>query len=147
MASVAAVTVLPMSTIGSDFYRPYWLEGRAPDGNAVPQANVRMATPGYFATLGLPLVSGREFSAQDRLDAPRVVIINESLAGRAWPGEDPVGRTLVLDYQGGASAREVVGVVRDAQIRRPAQRSGAGDLHPARAESLSGDERRGANDD
>jgi predicted permease len=119
VASAAAVTVLPMSTIGSDFYRPYWLEGRKPAGNAIPQANVRMATPGYFATLGLPLVSGREFSAQDRLDAPRVIIINESLANSAWPGQDPVGRTLVLDYQGGPSAREVVGVVRDARYDGP----------------------------
>jgi putative ABC transport system permease protein len=119
VASAAAVTVLPMSTIGSDFYRPYWLEGRKPEGNVVPQANVRMATPAYFATLGLPLVSGREFTAQDRLEAPRVIIINESLARSTWPGEDPVGRSLVLDYQGGATAREVVGVVRDARYDGP----------------------------
>jgi putative ABC transport system permease protein len=119
VASVAAVTVLPMSTIGSDFYRPYWLEGARPDGNAVAQANVRMATPGYFATLGLRLVSGREFSAQDAADAPRVVIINESLARSAWKGQNPVGRTLVLDYQGGPTEREIVGVVRDARYRGP----------------------------
>src|SRR5690606_19588632 len=60
VASAAAVTVLPMSTIGSDFYRPYWLEGARPSGNDLPQANVRMATPRYFETLGLRLVSGRE---------------------------------------------------------------------------------------
>ncbi len=119
VASAAAVTVLPMSTIGSDFYRPYWLAGGRPAGNDVPQANVRMATPGYFATLGLPLVSGREFSAQDALDAPRVIIINESLARSAWKGQDPVGRTLVLDYQGGPTERQVVGVVRDARYRGP----------------------------
>jgi putative ABC transport system permease protein len=108
-----------MSTIGSDFYRPYWLEGARPSGNVVPQANVRMATPGYFATLGLPLVSGREFSEQDALTAPRVVIINESLARLAWQGEDAVGRALVVDYQGGAAARQVVGVVRDARYDGP----------------------------
>jgi predicted permease len=119
VASVAAVTVLPMSTIGSDFYRPYWLEGARPAGNAVPQANVRMATPGYFSTLGLPLLAGREFSARDAIDAPRVIIINESLARTAWPGEDPVGRSVILDYQGGATAREVVGVVRDARYKGP----------------------------
>ncbi len=119
VASVAAVTVLPMSTIGSDFYRPYWLEGARPAGNTEAQANVRMATPGYFSTLGLPLVSGREFSAQDALEAPRVIIINESLARLAWQGEDPVGRTLILDYQGGAAARQVVGVVRDARYKGP----------------------------
>jgi predicted permease len=119
VASVAAVTVLPMSTIGSDFYRPYWLEGARPEGNVLPQANVRMATPGYFSTLGLQLVSGREFSAQDEPGAPRVIIINESLARSAWKGQDPVGRTLILDYQNGPSPRHVVGVVRDARYHGP----------------------------
>jgi predicted permease len=119
VASVAAVTVLPMSTIGSDFYRPYWLAGARPAENAVTVANVRMATPGYFATLGLPLVSGREFTAQDGMTAPAVIIVNESLARRAWHGEDPIGRTLVLDYQNGPSPRQVVGVVRDARYRGP----------------------------
>jgi putative ABC transport system permease protein len=119
VASVAAVTFLPMSTIGQDFYRPYWLEGARPDAFAATQASVRMATPGYFATLGLPLLSGREFSDQDDLDAPRVIIVNESLARNAWKGEDPVGRTLMLDYQGGPSRRQVVGVVRDARYRGP----------------------------
>jgi putative ABC transport system permease protein len=78
-----------------------------------------MATPGYFATLGLPLISGREFTAQDDLDRPRVIIINESLARTAWKGQDPVGRTLILDYQNGPSSRQVVGVVRDAKYRGP----------------------------
>jgi putative ABC transport system permease protein len=119
VASAAAVTVLPMSTIGSDFYRPYWLDGARPVGNALPQANVRMATPGYFTTLGLPLVSGREFSVQDTVEAPRVVVINESLARSAWKGQDPVGRSLVLDYQGGPTERQVVGVVRDARYDGP----------------------------
>jgi predicted permease len=119
VASAAAVTVLPMSAIGSDFYRPYWLEGARPEGNTVPQANVRMASPGYFSTLGLPIVSGREFSAGDTVETPRVIIINESLARTAWPGQDPIGRALVLDYQGGATSRQVVGIVRDARYKGP----------------------------
>jgi predicted permease len=119
VSSAAAVTVLPMSTIGSDFYRPYWLEGDRPAGNAVAQANVRMATPGYFTTLGLPLVSGREFSAQDQPGSTPVIIVNESLARSAWKGEDPVGRSLILDYQSGPSPRRVVGVVRDARYKGP----------------------------
>jgi predicted permease len=117
--SAASVTVLPMSTIGSDFYRPYWLEGARPEGTEVPQANVRMASPGYFNTLGLPLVAGREFSAQDSVATPRVIIINESLARTAWQGQDPIGRSLILDYQGGATARQIVGVVRDARYKGP----------------------------
>jgi putative ABC transport system permease protein len=108
-----------MSTIGSDFYRPYWLEGAPPSGNTATVANVRMATPLYFGTLGLPLVAGREFSANDTLQAPRVIIINESLARSAWQGQDPVGRELILDYQGGATPRRVVGVVRDARYDGP----------------------------
>jgi len=78
-----------------------------------------MATPGYFSTLGLPLVSGREFSAQDAMTTQPVIIINESLARSAWKGEDPLGRTLMLDYQNGPSPRQVVGVVRDARYKGP----------------------------
>lgn len=119
VTSVAAATFLPMSTIGQDFYRPYWRDGAQPQGTAIPVANVRMVSPKYFATLALPLVAGREFLAQDDASAPPVVIVNESLARRTWPGEDPVGRNLVLDYQAGPSARQVVGVVRDVRNYGP----------------------------
>jgi putative ABC transport system permease protein len=119
VASVAAVTVLPMSAIGSDFYRPYWPEGARLDETAASVANVRMSTPGYFATLGLPLVAGRDFAAGDDLDSPPVLIVNESLVRSIWSGQDPIGRTLVLDYQGTPSARQVVGVVRDARYHGP----------------------------
>ncbi len=116
IASVAAVTSLPMSTIGSDFTRPYWPEHARPGGNggqAVSDASIRMATPGYFGTLGRPLIAGREFTDRDDADAPRVVIINQKLARNAWGTENPVGRNLVLDYQRGPYPYEVVGVVRD----------------------------------
>lgn len=119
LQSVAAVTSLPMSTVGSEFARPYWPENARPEGNAIPEASIRMATPGYFATLGLPLVDGREFSEADDAEAPRVVIINQQLANRAWGAENPVGRKLVLDYQRGPYPYEVVGVVRDARYDGP----------------------------
>ena len=115
LESVAAVTALPMSTIGSDFTRPYWPEHARPEGNQVSQASIRMATPGYFGTLGLRVMAGREFSDQDDADAPRVVIVNQKLARAAWGTENPVGRNLVLDYQRGPYPYEVVGVVRDAR--------------------------------
>jgi putative ABC transport system permease protein len=111
--SVAAVTSLPMGTIGSDFTRPYWPEHARPEGNSVPSASIRMATPGYFGTLGLSLVAGREFTDRDDAEAPRVVIINQKLARNTWGTENPVGRNLVLDYQRGPYPYEVVGVVRD----------------------------------
>ena len=90
--SVAAVTALPMSTIGSDFTRPYWPEQAGPEGKVVSQASIRMATPGYFGTLRLPLIAGREFTDRDDADAPRVVIVNQKLARQAWGTENPVGR-------------------------------------------------------
>jgi putative ABC transport system permease protein len=119
LQSVAAVTSLPMSTIGSEFTRPYWPEGPRPEGRAVPEASIRMATPGYFGTLGLRLLDGREFTDRDGVDAPRVVIINQKLAANAWGSENPVGRTLVLDYQQGPYPYEVVGVVRDDRHQGP----------------------------
>ena len=113
--SAAAVTSLPMSTLGSDFTRPYWPENARPAGNTVSAASIRMATPGYFATLGVPLLAGREFADRDNADAPRVVIVNQTLARSTWGTESPVGRSLVLDYQRGPYPYEVVGVVSDAR--------------------------------
>jgi hypothetical protein len=108
-----------MSTIGSDFARPYWPEHARPEGKALSEASIRMATPGYFATLGLPLMAGREFTDRDDADAPRVVIVNQKLARNAWGAENPVGRILILDYQRGPYPYEVVGVVRDARHDGP----------------------------
>ena len=111
ITSAAAVTSLPMSTIGSEFTRPFWPEHAGPERKM--EASVRMATPGYFGTLRLPVMAGREFTDRDGADAPRVVIVNQKLAKGAWSDENPIGRNLVLDYQGGAYPYEVVGVVRD----------------------------------
>jgi putative ABC transport system permease protein len=108
-----------MSDIGSDFTRPYWREDTRPEGNAVPQAAIRMATPGYFSTLGVPLMTGREFTERDGVDAPRVVIINQRLARNTWGADNPIGRNLVLDYQRGPYPYEVVGVVKDARFDGP----------------------------
>ncbi len=119
VSSAAAVTALPMSTIGSDFTRPYWREGAQPDGASTSQASVRMATPGYFKTLGLPLLAGREFNDSDSADAPGVVIINEKVAKLTWGTGDPIGRSLVLDYQRGPYPYEVVGVVADQRHAGP----------------------------
>lgn len=115
LQSVAAVTSLPMSTIGSDFTRPFWSDRGHAEGKPPSQASIRMATPGYFATLRLPLVAGREFTDHDAADAPRVVVVNQKLARGAWGAENPVGRQLILDYQRGPYPYEVVGVVRDAR--------------------------------
>jgi len=71
-------------------------------------------TPGYFATLGIPLVRGRDFSAGDGPGAPLVLVVNETLARRLWPDQDPLGRRLKL-YGRDEPLREVVGVAKDGK--------------------------------
>jgi putative ABC transport system permease protein len=68
----------------------------------------------YFATMGMPLSSGRPFDEHDDRSATRVVIVNETLARLLWPGTDPIGRRLSLNGPNGPW-QEVVGVVRDAK--------------------------------
>jgi putative ABC transport system permease protein len=73
-------------------------------------ADYRDITPNYFATMGIPLIKGRIFSRQDNLDRPRVVVIDETLARRFFPNEDPVGKHLQVP-DATRPAREIVGVV------------------------------------
>jgi predicted permease len=77
---------------------------------------VGVVTPGLFETLGIPLVRGRDFTEHDDANAAAVTILNETLAGRLWPGEDPIGKRVRF---GGVDAptREVIGVARDARYK------------------------------
>ncbi len=116
VTSTGAVTALPMSKVGVDFARPYWKAGDPDPGGAAARADIRMATPGYVSTMGIPLVRGRAFTPADRAGTAPVILVNEALARRVWPGEDPIGRSLVIDYQKGAYPYEVVGLVGDTRF-------------------------------
>jgi putative ABC transport system permease protein len=72
----------------------------------------RSVSPGYFATLGIPLKRGRVFDDSDAWPAPQTVIISEALARLAWPGEDPLDHELAISN---GSKLRVVGVVGDAR--------------------------------
>jgi putative ABC transport system permease protein len=111
-----AVTALPLSPVTTDFARPWWREGEADPGALAERTAIRMATPGYFEALGIPLRRGRTFTRADHERAPRVVLVNETLARRAFGDEPAVGRRLVLDYLGGAYSYEIVGVVGDVRF-------------------------------
>jgi predicted permease len=78
-----------------------------------PTASGRVATPGYFEAMRIPLRAGRAFTAADGAAAPSVAIVSESLARRTWPGQDPIGRRLTVDEQPGLT---VVGVAGDVRV-------------------------------
>jgi predicted permease len=72
----------------------------------------------YFSTFGIPLIRGREFTPSDNTTAPRVVIVNQSLAQRYWPGTDPTGKRVRFGTgceSGQGTVAEIVGVAKDAQ--------------------------------
>ena len=79
-----------------------------PDGRLA--ADYRDVTSNYFATMGIPLIEGRTFSEHDNLDRPRVVMIDESLAHRFFPNQDPIGKHLQIP-DAARPARTIVGVV------------------------------------
>ena len=93
-------------------------DARASTGPVVLGADANIVEPGFFRTLRLPLRRGRDFSAGDASGSPRVAIVNEALARRAWPGQDPIGRRIGLEGTAGAvdEALTVVGVASDARL-------------------------------
>ena len=74
------------------------------------QADVRLVTPEFFATLGIPVKRGRVFTEQDAMKTEPVTIIDETLARQYWPNEDPLGQKITLQYQAGMQAT-IVGIV------------------------------------
>jgi predicted permease len=117
IAGVEAVVVAGWVPLSRD--RWSW-GGISPEGyeigpNESPWAYYNSVTPGYFDFMGMPLVSGREFTDQDDTDSPRVIIVNQSFADRFWPDKDPLGKTVTLTED--QPPVEVVGLVRDAIYR------------------------------
>ncbi len=110
--SVAIARVRPFSysnystaTIATDGYQA------APD--EIPSADYVAVSEGYFATIGVPILSGREFTRNDDENAPPVAIINETLAEKYWPGKDPIGQRLQVKDKW----MQVVGVAKLSNYR------------------------------
>ena len=117
--SVAGAMGLPTGQYGSNGY--YAVEGKhvfAP-GQRLPHADFALASPGYFATMGIPLTRGREFTSRDDYDANFVAIISAALARETFPNEDPVGRRIQCGLDS-LNWMTIVGVVGDVRQDSPA---------------------------
>jgi putative ABC transport system permease protein len=96
------------------------VEGRTPPANAAERiatsATYFLVTENFFPTMRTPILRGRDFNTRDTASAPWVAVINETLARRFWPGEDPIGKHFTVDAVSGERVREVIGVVRDVPL-------------------------------
>jgi predicted permease len=105
-----AVRVLPLARSIGDY--SITIEGRPTRPSENPNADFQWVTPGYFPVMGLTLLHGRVLTDGDREDMPLVVVINDTMAARYWPGEDALGRRF---HMGGSTDRPpltIVGIVR-----------------------------------
>jgi putative ABC transport system permease protein len=110
--SAAAVSTLPMYPVGIDFALPFTIDGTAPPTNGEePRADIRSATPRYFETMKIPLLTGRFIDERDHAGAPPTMVINETMARRYFVGQIPIGK-VVQNPHGRA---EVVGIVGDVK--------------------------------
>jgi putative ABC transport system permease protein len=112
VTDVAVINQLPIRDPGNNV-GVYATDRPPPHPNDRVSAFRRTVLPGYFDAMGIPLLSGRGIDASDLAHAPRVLVINETMARALFPGEDPLGRMVNI---GGGIESEVIGVVGDVRL-------------------------------
>ncbi len=106
--SAAIGSLVPLGAAFGPFPGPFEIEGRATAGRERPSTDTAIASDGYFRTLGVPIIGGREFRLTDTRESTPVTIISQSMA-RYWDGDDPVGSRIRFD--GIETWYTVVGIV------------------------------------
>jgi putative ABC transport system permease protein len=117
VVDVAMVNRLPMRSFGGNIY-VYPVGHRPPEGTQARTANERWVFPGYFEAMGMPVLRGRGIEATDRASTPPVLVINETMAEVFFPGEDPIGQRLIIDYDE-ETIFEIVGVIGRVRFSGP----------------------------
>ncbi|HEX4164198.1 MAG TPA: ABC transporter permease [Bryobacteraceae bacterium] len=124
VVSVATAGMLPMNAMVD---LPFDVVGRTTKADDIPDEKYRFVSGDYFATLSIPVVSGREFTEQDRANAAPVMVINQAFANKYFPKENPLGQQIVIGRVMGPKftdkPRRIVGVtgnVRDSGLDSPA---------------------------
>jgi putative ABC transport system permease protein len=113
--SAGAVTLLPFAS--GDSRSGFLIENRTEPSPIPVRAHPRLVSPDYLATLGIPLIRGRSFTARDADGAPEVVIVNETTVRRFWPNEDPLGRRISFEFNQ-PRWLQIVGIVGDVKHQR-----------------------------
>jgi len=113
--SVSAVSHTPVG--GGNAGRGFVIEGKPDPGSEnQPGGKYTIACPHYFQTMGIKQISGREFTEQDTETAPGVIVINETMAKRYWPDEDPLGKRIKIgSFNADAPWLTIVGVTQDVK--------------------------------
>jgi len=111
VSDAAYISFLPM-TMGGGIW-PVNIDGKTLDRSEGHSASLRFITPGFFSTLKIPLLAGRNINESDASDNPLVAVVSESLARRYWPGQSPLGR----HFNFALFDRTIVGVVGDIHVR------------------------------
>jgi predicted permease len=116
--SVSISSSLPLWSFGTSRY--FVLDGEPlPEGGQESLVSAESVTPAYFETMGINLKQGRTFKADDKADHPNVVIINESMARKFWPGKNPIGQKIKSGDRKmleSGEPLEIVGVVSDLRF-------------------------------
>jgi putative ABC transport system permease protein len=117
--AVGGISVLPFTSV--QMY-PFTRDDRPPQPGDQAMADVRVVEPGYFASVGMRHIAGRALDERDTGGAPPVVAIDEEFARVVFPGEDPIGRRITIEWSGGVESvsYEIVGVVGAVRQRGPA---------------------------
>jgi macrolide transport system ATP-binding/permease protein len=109
LANLAPLDIAtPMTSVRIEGYQP-------PPGQSAIRVSSNTVSSDYFQTLGIPLLSGRDFSDRDNNESPLVVIVNETFARRYFPGEDPLGKQFRHGEK--ESAIQIIGIARDVKYR------------------------------
>lgn len=120
--------IYPLPMAGEGWSGSFELEGKVPAaGEEPPHAQFAASMPGYFGAMGIELVEGRDFTAQDRRGNEMVAIIDEDLAKKYWPNESALGKRVNADAADGVY-ETIVGIVRHVRSASPAE-SGEGQLY------------------
>jgi predicted permease len=115
---LSASAVLPLPLDGDQVGTVFTIEGQPVAEANRPRAGYSWVEPGYFRTVGIPLINGRDFTLADDLKASPVVIINQTLARQFFPHQDPIGKRIKPGINNGyqtSPLREIVGVVGDVR--------------------------------